>query len=75
MGEKTVNLSLRDFDGCQMSRYEQRTYVVTFADRASLLEAIFTDPRFRELHIEFCGYSDKDQPLIEIWARFEMFKR
>ena len=68
-------IPLKDFDKLLMVRYVECVYVVAFRDRAALLAAIFADREFREFHMKFCGYNDKDLPLVEIVARFESFRR
>jgi hypothetical protein len=68
-------VTLESFDGCLDAQYMERVYVVAFVDRAPLVSAIWNDRQFRELHMRFCGYNEKDLPLVEIVARFELMKR
>jgi hypothetical protein len=75
LNEEKGVAALKDFDGCLAARYMERIYVVSFVDRAPLVSAIWADRQFRELHMRFCGYNDKNVPLVEIVARFELFRR
>jgi hypothetical protein len=52
------------------SRRNIATYVCPLTEALGVVEALFKDPSYRSLSVEFVGYSDADLPLVRIEAVF-----